>query len=123
MSRRHAQASPANFDPAACPILATHFFAVGPLVPIGQVLPAVLANLARTMAANTNSPQNHRNKDMNQQELESLKTVINYLWRDEQKHFEECEINVGGAPDDHIFRHLETLGRYVAGEQSSSTVA
>ena len=59
---------------------------------------------------------------MTEQEFESLKTVINYLWRDEQKHFEECGLNDGGAPDDHIFRHLETLGRYVADEQSSSTV-
>ena len=113
----HAQGSPANFDPAACPILATHFFAVGPLVPIGQVLPAVFANLARTMAANSNSPQNHRNKDMNEQELNSLQTVIRHLWRDEQRHFEECEANDGEAPDDHIFRHLETLRRYVTDEQ------
>ncbi len=41
---------PADFNAAACPILARHFFAVGPLVPIGQVLPAVFANLTRTMA-------------------------------------------------------------------------
>ena len=55
---KHAQGSqPADFDPAAYPILARHFFSVGPLRPIGQVLPAVLADLARTMAANTNSPQ------------------------------------------------------------------
>ncbi len=114
---RHPQGSPVNFDPAACPILARHFFAVGPLRPIGQVLPAVLANLARTMAANSNSLQNQRNKDINEQELNSLQIVIRFLWRDEQKHFEECELNDGGAPDDHIFRHLETLGRYVTDEQ------
>ena len=59
---------------------------------------------------------------MNQQELESLQTVIRYLWRDEQRNFDECEINDGGAPDDHIFRHLETLGRYVADDKSSGTV-
>ncbi len=120
---RHAQGSqPADFDPAACPIIARHFFAVGPLVPIGQVLPAVFANLTRTMVANTNSPQNHRNKDMNEQELESLNTVIRYLWRDEQRHFEECELNDGEAPDDHVFRHLETLHRYVTDEQADDSV-
>ena len=120
---RHAQGSqPANVDLAAYPILATHFFAVGPLVPIGQVLPAVLANLTRTMAANSNPLQTQRNKDMNEQDLESLNTVIRYLWREEQRHFEECEINDGGAPDDHIFRHLETLRRYVTDEQAEDSV-
>ena len=59
---------------------------------------------------------------MTEQELESLKTVIRYLWRDEQKHFEECELNDGGPPDDHIFRHLETLGRYVTDEQADDSV-
>ncbi len=48
---------PADFDPTAYPIIGQHFFNVGPQLPIGQVLPAVLADLARTMAANTNSPQ------------------------------------------------------------------
>ena len=56
---------------------------------------------------------------MNEQELESLKTVIRYLWCDEQKNFEERELNDGEAPDDHVFRHLETLGRYLAHEQAA----
>ena len=117
---RHAQgAQPADFDPAAYPILARHFFAVGPLVPIGQVLPAVFANLPRTMAANTNSPRNQRDKDMTEQELDSLKTVIRHLWREEQKDFEKREVNNGGAPDDHIFSHLETLRRYLAHERAA----
>ena len=59
---------------------------------------------------------------MTEQELDSLKTVIRYLWRDEQRHFEECELNDGEAPDDHIFRHLETLRRYVADEQPDDSV-
>ena len=50
---------------------------------------------------------------MTEQELRSLRTVINYLWRDEQKNFEECELNDGKEPDDHIFRHLETLDHYL----------
>ena len=54
---------------------------------------------------------------MTEQELTSLRTVIQFLWRDEQKNFEECELNDGVAPDDHIFRHLETLGRYLKCEQ------
>ena len=56
---------------------------------------------------------------MTQQELESLKTVIRFLWREEQKDFEECEVNDGEAPDDHIFWHLETLRRYVATERAA----
>ncbi len=56
---------------------------------------------------------------MNEQELESLNTVIQYLWREEQKDFEKCEVNDGGAPDDHVSRHLETLHRYVANERAT----
>ncbi len=57
---------------------------------------------------------------MTEQELESLKAVIRFLWRDEQKNFEECLLNDGGAPDNHVFRHLETLRRYLAHEQAAS---
>ncbi len=56
---------------------------------------------------------------MTEQELESLKAVVQFLWRDEQKHFEECELNDGGAPDNHVFRHLETLRRYLAHERAA----
>ncbi len=56
---------------------------------------------------------------MTEQELTSLRTVIRYLWRDEQKNFEECELNDGGPPDDHVFPHLETLGRYLTHEQAA----
>ena len=56
---------------------------------------------------------------MNEQELESLKTVIRHLWCDEQKDFEASELNDGGAPDNHIFRHLETLRRYPAHERAA----
>ena len=56
---------------------------------------------------------------MNQQELESLKSVIDYLWRDEQKDFEAHELNGGGAPDNHVFQHLETLRRYLAHERAA----
>ncbi len=59
---------------------------------------------------------------MNEQELESLNTVIRYLWREGQKDFEKSEVNDGGAPDDHIFSHLETLGRYVTDEQANDSV-
>ncbi len=56
---------------------------------------------------------------MTEQEIESLKHVIRYLWRDEQKDFEACEFNDGNAPDDHVFRHVETLNRYVMREQAA----
>ena len=56
---------------------------------------------------------------MTEQELRSLRQVIRYLWRDEQKNFEECELSDDEAPDDHIFPHLETLDRYVTREQAA----
>ncbi len=56
---------------------------------------------------------------MTEQELASLRTVIRYLWRDEQKNFEGREVNDGGPPDDRIFSHLETLRRYVTHEQAA----
>jgi len=56
---------------------------------------------------------------MNEQELESLKTVVRFLWRDEQKHFEERERTDGAPPDDHIFSHLETLRHYLAHERAA----
>ena len=56
---------------------------------------------------------------MTEQEFDSLNTVVNFLWRDEQKDFDNCELNDGGAPDDHIFRHLETLRRYLTQEQDA----
>ena len=49
---------------------------------------------------------------MTEKELKSLRTVISYLWRDEQKNFEDMEA-VGDDRDDHIFRHLETLDHYL----------
>ena len=53
---------------------------------------------------------------MTDQELDSLRTVIRYLWRDEQKHFEDMNA-AGDDPGDHIFRHLETMDRYLTREQ------
>ena len=63
-----------------------------------------------------------RSRHMNKQELTSLRQVIRYLWRDEQKNFEECELNDGKAPDDHIFRDVETLDRYLTREQTADAV-
>ncbi len=45
---------------------------------------------------------------MNEQELESARHVIDYLWDDEKKHFEEI-----GAPGKHIFQYLELLRLYL----------
>ena len=56
-----------------------------------------------------------RTEKMTEQELKSLRHVIRYLWRDEQKHFEDCKLN-GDNPDDPIFPHLETLDRYLMRE-------
>ena len=59
---------------------------------------------------------------MTEQELTSLRTVVRYLWCDEQRNFEEYQLNNGGPPDDHVFSHLETLGRYVTDEQADDSV-
>ena len=56
---------------------------------------------------------------MNAQELESLKTIVGYLWRPEQKNFTEREHTDGAPPDDHIFSHLETLRRYLEHERAA----
>ena len=55
---------------------------------------------------------------MTEQELDSLKTVVRYLWRDEQKHFEECELN-SDDPGDHIFPHVEMLDGYLLREHGA----
>ncbi len=49
---------PADFDPAECPIIALHWFGAEPLCPTVQIVAEVIAVLAHTMVANTNSPQN-----------------------------------------------------------------
>ena len=56
---------------------------------------------------------------MTEQELESLRTVVGYLWRTEQRNFEECERSDGAPPEGHIFSHLETLRRYLEHEQAA----
>ena len=55
---------------------------------------------------------------MNQHEIDSLNTVINLFWRDEQKHFEDMKV-AGDDTSDHVWRHLETLRRYVANERTA----
>ncbi len=56
---------------------------------------------------------------MTEQELTSLKTVVQYLWCDEQKNFEECKLNGDEPSDDHVLSHLETLGRYLTRAQAT----
>ena len=46
MKRRHQDLEPTNFDPAAHPIIASHFFDVEPFRPIGEVTVGVVAKLA-----------------------------------------------------------------------------
>ncbi len=50
---------------------------------------------------------------MTNEELNALFVVINYLWHDERKDFEECKLNDGGAPDHHVFPHVNTLDSYL----------
>ncbi len=46
---------------------------------------------------------------MTKQEKEDLKIVLNYLWRDEKRHYLEW----GGYPKDHIFRVLKRLAKRI----------
>ena len=57
---------------------------------------------------------------MTESERMSLRAVIRFFWRDEQRHFEDMEV-AGDDTGDHIFRHLVTLDRYTR-EQSANLV-
>ena len=63
-----------------------------------------------------------KTRHMTEQELKSLRTVINFLWCDEQKHFEDMKA-AGDDPGDHIFRHLETLDHYLNREPTDDVPA
>ncbi len=47
---RAAGSVPADFNPAACPILAEHFFGIEPSRPIGQIASEVIAELSAEIA-------------------------------------------------------------------------
>ena len=49
---------------------------------------------------------------MTEQELISLRAVINFFWRDEQRHYHDMK-SAGEDADDHISRYLETLNNYL----------
>lgn len=38
----------------------------------------------------------------------SIKTVVDYLWKDEERHYEEC-LATDGKVENHIFNHLKNL--------------
>ena len=77
---------------------------------IGQIAEDVLRDVAAR--PQPSHLKRDRTRHMTEQELKSLRTVVNFLWRDEQRHFEDMEA-AGGDPGDHIFRHIETLQYYV----------
>ena len=45
---------------------------------------------------------------MTEKELKSLRTVVNFLWRDEQRHYADMKAG-GDDPGDHVFLHLLVL--------------
>ena len=55
---------------------------------------------------------------MTEQELKSLRTVVRYLWRDEQRHFEDMEA-AGDDTGDHIFPHVDSLNGYLLREHDA----
>ncbi len=50
---------------------------------------------------------------MTNEELNALIVVVNYLWHDERKDFEECKLSDGEPPDHHVFPHVNTLDNYL----------
>ena len=87
------------------------------LRPIGPIAGEVIVAIARRR----NSQHNTRDRLMTEQELKSLRIVIQFLWRDEQKHFEDMKA-AGVDRGDHIFRHLELLDGYLLREQASDAI-
>jgi len=63
-------------------------------------------------------PEIKGTRHMTEQELKSLKTVIRYLWRDEQRNFEDIKA-AGDDTGDHIFPHLESLDGYLLREHGA----
>ncbi len=55
---------------------------------------------------------------MTEKELTSLRTVVRYLWCDEQKHFEDMKA-AGDDTGDHIFPHVEMLDGYLLREHGA----
>ncbi len=125
---------PAGFDAAACPIIARHFYGLRPIVTAFRrkhaadplsLGPGELARacelrkrglhlrLIEAWRPHPTHLKTERTKLMTEQELTSLRTIVRYLWRDEQQNFAECQLNDGVLPDDHVFAHLETLSRYL----------
>lgn len=47
-------------------------------------------------------------KILTEESLASIKTVVDYLWKDEEKDYEECLVS-GKNVDNHIFKHLRKL--------------
>lgn len=47
-------------------------------------------------------------KILTEESLASIKTVVDYLWKDEEKDYEECLVS-GGNVGNHIFKHLKKL--------------
>ena len=58
---------------------------------------------------------------MTEQQLDSLKTVVRFFWRDEQRHFEDMKAN-GDALAGHIFLHLSCLDHYLNHEPADGSV-
>ena len=53
---RHAQGSqPADFDQAACPIIARHYFGCEPFILIGAAIVPVIQRIARSREASSKS--------------------------------------------------------------------
>ena len=52
---------------------------------------------------------------INEQVKQNIKIVLDYLWHDEEKHYQE----LGGFPKEHIFRVLKKLAKDVGHKHES----
>ncbi len=58
---------------------------------------------------------------MTEQQFDSLRTVVRFFWRDEQRHFEDMKAN-GDALAGHIFLHLNCLDHYLNHEPTGDVI-
>ena len=46
--------------------------------------------------------------------VESLRAIIEYMWTDEERNYEECET---GLRDNHIFTHLKRVEQWLKAQE------
>ena len=64
---------------------------------------------------------------MTEQELESLRRIVDYCWRAEERHFANAKLvegqDIDEADCDHIFLHLKRLDHYLNHEPAGDVIS